>query len=242
MAFPPITAPNTAGARGTLSTVAGGAWTPAALPGLVCWYDATVAASITSSSGNVSQWNTLGGSASGAHLTQATGASQPNTGGTINSKNAITFNGTSDWMAVTFTTVAQPLTVLMVSRNDNASSGCWADSNDSANRTTTYVSGTNQILLYAGTATGVAATFAATIPFQFVAVFNGASSMVYKNGTVGATVNPGAQGMHGLTVGADPSRAALLSGVVGEFAVASGVISSGDRTSWNTYCTTKWAT
>ena len=67
--------------------------------GYKLWLDATDATSITASGGAVSQWNDKSGNAS--NFTQGTGANQPTTGTrTINSKNVIDFDGSTDWMSV----------------------------------------------------------------------------------------------------------------------------------------------
>lgn len=67
-------------------------FTPASITGLAAWYDASDAGSITSAAGAVSQWNDLSGNAK--HLTQATAAAKPTTGGTtLNGRNVITFDG-----------------------------------------------------------------------------------------------------------------------------------------------------
>lgn len=61
--------------------------------GCQLWLDATIASSITSSAGSVSQWSDLSGFANNA--TQGTGALQSATGvNTINGNNVITFNNT----------------------------------------------------------------------------------------------------------------------------------------------------
>tara|TARA_R110000765_G_scaffold49349_1_gene100336 strand:- start:1914 stop:3206 length:1293 start_codon:yes stop_codon:yes gene_type:complete len=66
---------------------------------LQLWYKADDAATITESGGAVSQWADKSGNA--YHLTQATGAKQPQTGvSTINTKNALHFDG-SEWMKAT---------------------------------------------------------------------------------------------------------------------------------------------
>lgn len=59
------------------------------------WLDADDASTITSSSGNVSQWNDKSGN--GYHVTQATGTAQPKTGTvTRNGRNVLDFDGTDD--------------------------------------------------------------------------------------------------------------------------------------------------
>lgn len=78
------------GARYGYVTIAGGAWVPTDVAGLIAWWDASNSGSITQSSGSVSQWNDLSGN--GWHATQATGSLQPTTGTrTINSLNVLDF-------------------------------------------------------------------------------------------------------------------------------------------------------
>lgn len=67
-------------------------FSPASVPGLAAWFDAADIATITESSGAVSQWNDKSGN--NYHLTQGTGASQPGTGSaTQNGLNVLTFDG-----------------------------------------------------------------------------------------------------------------------------------------------------
>lgn len=76
----------TAGPRPAASS----SFVPTDISGLVAWYDASDAGSITASGGAVSQWNDLSGN--GYHLTQSTGALQPETGAaTLNGLNVVTF-------------------------------------------------------------------------------------------------------------------------------------------------------
>jgi len=65
--------------------------------GYKVWLDASDATTITSSSGSVSQWTDK--SANGYTFTQATSTNQPTTGTrTINSKNVLDFDGTTDYL------------------------------------------------------------------------------------------------------------------------------------------------
>lgn len=69
-----------------------GGFSPAGLSDLALWLDATDEGTITSSSGNVSQWDDKSGN--GRNVVQATGSSQPTTGvETINGLNALGFSG-----------------------------------------------------------------------------------------------------------------------------------------------------
>lgn len=72
----------------------GDVWSPNELAP-IAWYDASDAATVTQSSGAVSQWNSKVGT---SHMLQATGIKQPIVGGVnqINGLNAIAFDGTDD--------------------------------------------------------------------------------------------------------------------------------------------------
>jgi hypothetical protein len=66
--------------------------------GYKLWLDAADTSTIIESGGDVSQWNDKSGNAS--NFTQATGANQPKTGTrTINSKNVLDFDGSTDRMS-----------------------------------------------------------------------------------------------------------------------------------------------
>lgn len=76
---------------------------PQPIAGYVAWYDAADTSTITASGGDVSQWNDK--SANAFHFSQATGAAQPKTGTrTINSKNTLDFDGSSDFMSIASST------------------------------------------------------------------------------------------------------------------------------------------
>lgn len=96
---------------------------PSDLSGLQLWLDADDAATITSSASAVSQWNDKSGNA--RHVS-ATSTAQPTTGTrTINSKNAIDFDGATDVMktAARIFTAPSPRTYIVVSKTDNAQPG-----------------------------------------------------------------------------------------------------------------------
>lgn len=77
---------------------------PRTLGGLSAWYDASNAASITRTSGLVSQWSDLSGG--GLHLTQASETSRPATT-VVNGLTAVDFDGVNDHL---FTTSAPAAT------------------------------------------------------------------------------------------------------------------------------------
>lgn len=93
------------------------------LPSLLAptlWLDAADTATITESSGSVSQWNDKSGN--GNNVTQSTGSAQPTTGSnTLNGKNVVTFDG-SDTLTLPsplFTIPNGNSTVFSVSRQAN---------------------------------------------------------------------------------------------------------------------------
>lgn len=80
---------------GRLDGVTSTAFAPTDIANLVFWADASDATSITESAGAVSQWNDKSGK--DFHVTQGTGSLQPITDSvTINSLNAIDFDGVDD--------------------------------------------------------------------------------------------------------------------------------------------------
>jgi hypothetical protein len=109
--------------RGTVSEQVFGAlnFTPALLRP-VAWYDAADTATITESSGAVSQWNDKSGN--GYNILQATGANQPTTGTrTQNNRNVIDFDGSNDQLrtngqVITQITTSKALTQIVVCKSD----------------------------------------------------------------------------------------------------------------------------
>jgi hypothetical protein len=93
-----VTATNAAGNGTALSNIADVGnvpWTPAFLPTLVAWYDATQAASVILNGSTVSQWNDQ--TSNGYNVSQGTAANQPTYGATsLNGNAGITFNGTTN--------------------------------------------------------------------------------------------------------------------------------------------------
>jgi len=70
---------------------------PSGMAGLIGWYDASYAPSVISAGGLVSQWSDR--SPSAKHITQPTGASQPQTGvGNMNGHNVVTFPTTGRYL------------------------------------------------------------------------------------------------------------------------------------------------
>lgn len=155
------------------------AFVPTDIAGLVAWYDASDAATITSSGGAVSQLSDKSGI--GNHLTQGTGAKQPTTGTrTQNGRNVIDFDG-GDAIAVTTASYTQPNTIYVVLKMDVASTGQVFDGGTQRNAIYIDKSAPHQWSIYAQN-TVASGTNADTNPHIASALFNGASSTLRLDG------------------------------------------------------------
>ena len=96
-------------------------FTPRNISGLAAWWDAGDAASITTVSGRVSQWNDKSGN--GVHATQTTANNRPvNTSQTLNGRAVMTFDGSNDIMSFTGTARTDE-TQFVVVRNNMVAGG-----------------------------------------------------------------------------------------------------------------------
>lgn len=98
-------------------------FTPSALTNPILWLDASDVATITSSSGLVTQWNDK---FSHANHVKASGTNRPTTGSaTENGLNALLWNGTSTSMSITtgFSGVADQISVIAVARDTGGDPG-----------------------------------------------------------------------------------------------------------------------
>lgn len=217
-----------------LPTKAPAAWTPASLPNLVAWYDASDTASITQSSGAVSQWNDKSGNL--RHLLQGTGARQPTTAvDTINGFNVLKFvRGNNSFLSVTGVTIAQPLTMLAVVKKTASTGNLQIVGNDQG--TATLFVDNTKWAQYAGSTVQDSSATADVNAHQLVGIYNGASSQLWLDAVSVLAANPGAGGKTGLTIGSDTVITEAWDGDIAELAFMSSAIGSTDRALWNTYC------
>ena len=221
-------------------TVATASFVPTDIAGLVAWYDASDAGSITESSGAVSQWDDLSGN--GYHLTQSTGSLQPTTGTrTQNGLNVLDFAGDILTVAVTETS---PWTAFVV---------CYPDA--VANLKTVFaqnggawevmfhngqfgLSGASQMAWY-GASPSSGPSYAATTPYVLEVVTNGASSAWTLNGATDTTTSFSG-GLTTLGVGGYPASGDLFDGWIGEFILYGSALTS-DRATVRDYLNAKWS-
>lgn len=257
---------------GIMASQISGHLSPIPLTNLKLWLDASVASSITSSGGRVSQWNDL--SAQGNNVVQATASYKPETGAaTINGLNALRFNNAtltekmesngaaSIWA---FMSNATGCTIFSVGKYDNSVDG-WLISTYNGSGSIAgiihYINGSLYPTNYVG-GTGATAAIAAinavsvgtTNAFSFTSVNDpsnataSARNKIYLNSTAATQNNTNTAAFntgtpsYTLTIGNTGINAGPFKGTVGEVIVYSGQLSGTDISTVQTYLKTKWGT
>jgi len=218
-------------------------WTPAALPGLELWLDASDIATITNVSGFCSQITDKSGK--GRTHVQATAANQPATGtNQINGLNALQFDGVTDHMTYTWPTVNQPLTIasafkiiVMPAANSRIYGRGTTITNLNLGIATSgyyYAATTGRL----GGGTGV------SLPHVLVGIFNGASSSMRADGAVVSSADPGTNGftVAAASIGATVAPASALNFLLGSLIVTSTALAGTDLTKLEAYLKAKWGT
>jgi len=232
---------------------------PASTPpiaGYTAWYDASDTSSITASGVAVSQWNDKSGN--GYHLTQGTGSNQPTTGTrTINSLNAIDFDGTADYLSNTsFAFNVNTMTWLAVFLSDAKNANNPRVTTFTTTSTTNDYDNTSSAIVMSHTnadafETDYNSNSYTTAPttgsaVQFTVKRNGAAWNHWKNGTAGGSMssvttnfNPGV-----LWVGATYAGGVggWWDGLIAEIVMYPTALSDGDRVSVQDYLKAKWGT
>lgn len=203
------------------------------------WYDASDAATLTSSAGAVSQWNDKSGGA--RHLT-GTAGQQPITGTrTINGLNALDFDGVDDIVKSANVTQTQPITAFAVVKSDVATVTHHALGNTDP-CPTLYIDGSSRWAAYAGaslTFTGAVDTVNAHV---LAADYTGTSSNIYLDGALRASGTVGVNGWAAkpISVGGQNPSGAPWDGMIGEVLIYPYLLSWTDRNSVHAYLGTKW--
>ena len=95
----------------SIGTIASQAFSPNKIPGLSFWLDASDPATLIASGNDLSEWNDKSGN--NITFSQITGANKPSTGiNTINGKNVINFDGTSDFIAASLSMTAKMIFIV----------------------------------------------------------------------------------------------------------------------------------
>src|SRR5580765_10921 len=162
--------------------------------------------------------------------------------GIVNGKPALQFvSVVSQFMqAKTSLGISQPDTIFIVAKTVGGGSGRLID----------VATGARQLLDVDDPATGHFRIFAGTLLADavnydgafhvFAAVFNGASSFGYVDGTQTITGNAGSAGVGNLVIGSD-TTAAFMTGYIAEVLIYNSALSGTDRGNVETYLKTKYA-
>lgn len=234
-------------AVGRRTAAAPAVWSPASIPSLGGWWDASDAATFTYSSGTlVSQWSDKSGS--GRHMAQANTGRQPSRSGTINSKSAVVFDGAMTGMATAVgATIPVPASLLVVARSTASGQRdvfmMIASDLDGDGRIFQTSGGT--IDIYQGAFLSTGASWGTTVAHAVAAVLGGGSSKIAADSAAWTTGSSGGlTGQAALAIGS--FRGGGLSeqwqGEVCEAVYVAAGISDADRASWFAYCATKWGT
>ena len=228
------------------------------------WLDADDSSTITSSSGNVSQWNDKSGNT--YHVTQATGTAQPKTGTvTRNSRNVLDFDGTNHYLIRETDTAlgrnVTGLTVYWVASFDAGGSGLVVGfaTNTAVNatrvssgfNTSTQFTASGRTLDADASAAANSSTLATGTWYANCAVFDYANTdlNLYVNRTADgsntsyqtATTTSNTDSLR-LTVGAGGGLAQKVNGQIAEILVYHSAHSSTDRQKVFDYLDDKWGT
>ena len=172
------------------------------------WYDQ----SVTTQAGDT---------ATGNHAVQATAASQPKIVNAGSLLNELDFDGTDDTLDIDFgADLSQANSFFMVHQSDtlNADANEFFDRISGSPRTLLDQSGSDyRMLSESSVGTGVAVTTDKSLIF---ALYNGASSLLAKNGTATSALNTGTAGINqNSSLGASASQTRFYDGTMQEFIV-----------------------
>lgn len=223
---------------------AAASWTPASLPSLAAWFDASDTATITESAGRVSQWNDKSGN--GRHVTQATGTLQPYTGRTANGLSVMDFRG-AHHMSLTGVSVGSVFTIGVVYQFDSATPPAYTYYGSLNNTRGDGVMGSSAGWPWQMSASSLiqhTTTKVGGSHHSHIGVFNGASSS-YRVDGVTVAGNTGAATSTGIHLGAwdAPSPAAYkLDGFIAEVIIYASALSTASVEALHIYLKTKWGT
>lgn len=218
----------------------GASFDPSRAGSLLAWYRADRGVTIAT---GVSQWNDLSGNA--RHLLQATGANQPTFGATsgANSTPGITFAGSPQTMAVTFSAISQPLHTFAIIRTTNLGTGNGGVICGAAVGERPLVVGTantNMFSYFGGTGITYAHTDT-TNHFLWEVLSNGASSSVIRGNTAAGTGSVGSNTFSGITLGLLPGNASYAAFIISEIAIYPATISGANLTALRAYFAARYA-
>lgn len=210
--------------------------------GYVGWWDAADIASITITSGKVSQWNDKG---SGGHnLSQATAGKRPTSGANlIGGLNVLTFDGAATYLSGTTPLAAILSTVFVVAQNTDAGATQRDvfQFGEGTGDGRIYRTSADHIDMFNGLSIDSGQTWGTTLAHVVAATFNGASSKLTVDGgaVTNGTVNTNAPGSTWEAGAFNNSE--WWKGYIGEIIVYSSALSNANRKLVEDYLLAKWS-
>lgn len=226
-------------------------FSPKNITGLAAWYDASVASSVTLTSGFVSQWTDLSGG--GLNLTQSVEADRPGTGN-LNGKAAVSFDGANDYLANSATPSGWLFGTVLVAFSQDTTAASQLLVNLQVPSTTRRMSVLwsnlgefrTQSLNASGTTTSRSGGSAATsTPRLLTYTFDGSTTagLRLSAATLSGTTSTTGGSDAGLVIGARRSSSATslpFDGLIGEVAIYSRVLSAVEIARVERYFAAKW--
>lgn len=237
-----------------------GGFDPASIGGLAFWLDASDASTITTVSGQVSEWRSRVGGGFKAEQTSAANRPAYTLGGR-NGRNVVTFDGSEDangdFLLTSTLSISQPYTMVWAGRsngrlpNESLDGPFVCDGGPTGNRaiigwnSSGTIGDNGRLFMFASAAVDAPVGETAYNEWAVVtAVFNGASSVLRANGSQVASGNPGANAIGSLTLGSrfntSGAPATFFEGPWGTFLVYSNVLSASEIIQVERYLARLW--
>ena len=217
-------------------------WTPADLGNdLALWLDAADTSTVQLSGSSVTNWLDKSLNAYSVDDGNVT-SRRPTYTQTQNNLNVLTFNG-SRLVSSAFT-LSQPHTRFAVLSSATANLRAFTDSYN--NVQSAHYFGSSKAIALACGSTFATATETGEIGWSIQsAIANGASSVIYQNGTNMRTGNAGSNGMSGISIGnlrgnPNPVAGYSLDGDLAEIVMVASALSTADRQRVEGYLAHKW--
>jgi hypothetical protein len=180
----------------------------------------------------VAQWSDFSGNNN--HPVEATEGNKPVIALDANGKKVISFVS-SDKLNKNPLAIAQPMTMIMVTKMNAASAGSFVAGTASV----FYRNGANKWEIFAGTSRPSVEN-ADLNPHIFEVVLDGASSIVVRDGnTIIGPISPGAAGFDMIKLGFNVAETVPLNGYIAELYIYNRTLTSGERTTIRQYLSTK---
>jgi hypothetical protein len=209
------------------------------------WLDAADATTVTLSESNVTAWNDKSGN--GYNL--STVNNPVYTLSSVNRLNAITTNGTNNYLQNTTLSIAQPFTFFSVAKLRTASTATYqlvlqGTNASGSTAVVLFTPATSSVLtMWAGTAnvtTSPTIAITSNVTHLYEAVFNNSSSVLGRNGTITTGLSPGTLALNGFRVGAEWNLGIFQPGEHCENIIYNRVLSTSERQQVEGYLAKKW--